>query len=36
VVAVVVTDPSSPPRHWIVTVYIARRLAAEEIEWHRG
>ncbi|MBI4338467.1 MAG: hypothetical protein HY680_00780 [Chloroflexi bacterium] len=29
IVVVVVTDPATPPRHWIVTAYIARRLARE-------
>jgi len=29
IVVVVITDPTIPPRHWIVTAYVARRLARE-------
>lgn len=36
VVAVVVSDPGTNPRHWIVTAYFARRLAEGEIEWQRN
>ncbi|MBI4202371.1 MAG: hypothetical protein HY532_04550 [Chloroflexi bacterium] len=27
VVVVVITDPTTPPRYWIVTAYLARRLS---------
>ena len=33
VVVVVITEPTG--RHWIVTAYMARKLAAGEIEWNR-
>ena len=33
VVVVVLSEPSG--RHWIVTAYIARKLAAGEVEWTR-
>jgi hypothetical protein len=33
VVVVVVTDVGPVTRHWIVTAYVARRLAEGEIEW---
>ena len=37
VVVVVVTDIQPQKRHWIITAYIARRLAqGEEIEWERS
>ena len=36
VVVVVVSDPGPGGRHWIVTAYIARRLAGGEIEWTRS
>jgi len=35
VVVVVVTDGDGG-RHWIITAYIARRLAAGDIEWVRS
>lgn len=35
VVIVVVTD-QGPGRHWIITAYMARRLAEGEIEWKRN
>ncbi|MBI4506320.1 MAG: hypothetical protein HY691_12360 [Chloroflexi bacterium] len=35
VVVVVVSDPPRS-RHWIVTAYIARRLAGGDSEWTRG
>jgi hypothetical protein len=35
-VAVVVTDPGSDRRHWIVTAYFTRRLAEGEREWQRS
>ena len=33
VVVVVVSDVGLPRRHWIVTAYIARKLAEGDIEW---
>jgi hypothetical protein len=36
VVVVVVGDTSRSSRHWIITAYIARRLAEEDIEWQRN
>jgi hypothetical protein len=36
VVVVVVTQAHNPPRHWIVTAYMARRLPRGGIEWRRG
>ena len=35
VVVVVVTD-APPNRHWIVTAYLARKLAEGEVEWKRN
>ena len=35
VVVVVTSDPPPHARHWIVTAYMARRLAEGEIEWAR-
>jgi len=36
VVIVVVSDPVPQERHWIITAYIARRLAkGRDIEWER-
>jgi hypothetical protein len=35
VVVVVVSESAPRTRHWIVTAYIARRLAQGEIEWKR-
>jgi hypothetical protein len=35
VVVVVVSGSAPRERHWVVTAYIARRLAQGEIEWHR-
>lgn len=34
-VVVVVVSDAAPERHWIITVYIARKLAEGEIEWKR-
>jgi len=34
VVVVVVSGP--PDRHWIITAYLARRLAEGEAEWKRS
>ena len=36
VVVVVVSDDGIPKRHWIVTAYIARKLAKGVIEWKRS
>ena len=36
VVVVVVSQPDPTERHWIITAYIARRLAEGEVEWKRG
>ncbi len=35
-VVVVVSDPGSPGRHWIITAYMARRIAEGEMEWKRA
>jgi hypothetical protein len=35
VVVVVVSDAHPVNRHWIITAYIARRLAKGDIEWKR-
>jgi hypothetical protein len=35
-VIVVVTEPKHPARRWIVTAYLARRLAEAIIEWTRS
>jgi hypothetical protein len=36
VVVVVVSDSAPPRRHWIVTAYLARKLAEGEPEWKRS
>jgi hypothetical protein len=36
VVVVVVTDPGPASRSWIITAYLARKLAEGETEWKRG
>ncbi|MDX2029042.1 MAG: hypothetical protein SF339_00110 [Blastocatellia bacterium] len=36
VVVVVVTDPAPAQRHWIITAYIARKLAGGVTEWTRS
>ena len=36
VVVVVVSGESSPRRHWIITAYIARKLAEGVTEWNRN
>ena len=36
VVVVVVSEPDPSERHWIITAYIARKLAEGEVEWTRG
>ena len=35
VVVVVVSDAAPDGRHWIITAYLARKLAGGEIEWQR-
>lgn len=35
-VVVVVVSETSQSRHWIITAYMARRLAEGEIEWKRS
>jgi hypothetical protein len=35
-VVVVVSDPTPPGRHWIVTAYLSRKLAEGEPEWKRS
>jgi len=36
VVVVVVSDAAVEQRHWIVTAYMARKLAEGEIEWKKN
>ena len=36
VVVVVISDTKVEKRHWIITAYIARKLAGGEIEWKRN
>lgn len=36
VVVVVVSEAARRGRHWIITAYIARRLAEEDVEWERS
>ena len=36
VVVVVVSGLDPGARHWIITAYLARRLAGGEVEWKRG
>lgn len=36
IVVVVVTDAAPNERHWVVTAYIARKLAGGVIEWTRS
>ena len=36
VVVVVVSEPDPSSRHWIITAYIARKLAEGEVEWRRS
>ena len=36
VVVVVVSEATPADRHWIITAYIARRLANGEVEWNRN
>ena len=35
-VVVVVVTQAAPARHWVVTAYLARRLAGGEVEWSRS
>jgi|SRR3990172_4355972 len=36
VVVVLVTEPGKERRHWIITAYLARRLAEGAVEWKRN
>ncbi len=36
VVVVTVSELDAAQRHWIITAYMARRLAQGEVEWSRG
>ena len=36
VVVAVMTEPGREPRHWIITAYLARRLAKGAVEWKRN
>ena len=36
IVVVVVSEQGPSDRHWIITAYIARKLAGGEIEWNRN
>lgn len=36
VVVVVASEPAEDRRYWIITAYIARKLAEGDIEWHRN
>jgi hypothetical protein len=36
VVVVVMTEPGKEKRHWIITAYLARRLAEGVVEWKRN
>jgi len=36
VVAVVVSEPGPVERHWVITAYVARKLAGGEVEWTRS
>ena len=36
VVVVVVSEPDPSDRHWIITAYIARKLAEGGVEWSRS
>lgn len=36
VVVVVVSDPAPHGRHWVITAYMARRLAEGAVEWQRN
>jgi len=36
VVVAVVSEPDATNRHWIITAYLARKLAEGEPEWKRS
>jgi hypothetical protein len=36
VVVVVVSDEPAHSRHWLITAYIARKLAQGDVEWARN
>ena len=36
IVVVIVSEPEPNRRHWIITAYLARRLAGGETEWKRS
>jgi len=36
VVVVVVSDAAANGRHWLITAYIARKLAQGDVEWTRS
>lgn len=36
VVVVVVSQPDTMQRHWIITAYLARKLAEGDVEWERS
>jgi len=36
IVVVVVSQQGSAERHWVITAYIARKLAEGEVEWNRS
>jgi hypothetical protein len=36
VVVVIVSGQADEPRHWLITAYVARRLAQGEVEWTRS
>jgi hypothetical protein len=35
-VVVIVSEAEPAERHWVITAYIARRLAEGDIEWQRS
>lgn len=36
VVVVVVSQPDTTSRHWVITAYLTRRLSEGEVEWQRS
>jgi hypothetical protein len=36
VVVVIVSDAGPPARHWVITAYMARKLAEGRIEWQKS
>lgn len=36
VVVIVVSDADSAGRHWVITAYMARKLAEGVVEWKKG